>query len=397
MRNHARRAAPVLAVVALLALLPMALGSARPADTAVRRTAADAKPSTATGGPNVTPQRTLGPVATPAPAPTLPRTPPPTQPPTPGPTRSARPAPSPSRTMAPRPTRTPSPTARPTLVPRSPPPTAPSTAAPPFVLVGAGDIASCASNGDEATAALLDTIGGTVFTTGDNVYDNGTAAEFTNCYGPSWGRASIKARTRPVPGNHDYNTANGAGYFGYFGAAAGNPAKGYYAYDAGAWRAYVLNSNCAGIGGCAAGSPQEQWLRADLAANPRRCVVAMWHHSRYSSGGEHGSSAATQALYQALYDFNAELVLTGHDHDYERFAPQTATGTLDKARGLVQIVVGTGGKSHYAWGAVQPNSVVRNNDTYGVLRLALSATSWTFTFIPVAGKTFTDSGSGVCH
>ena len=265
------------------------------------------------------------------------------------------------------------------------------------MLVGAGDIASCSSTGDEATAALLDTIGGTVFTTGDNVYANGTAAEFTNCYGPSWGRPSIKGRTRPVPGNHDYNTANATGYFGYFGAAAGDPAKGYYAYNAGAWRVYVLNSNCEAIGGCDAGSPQERWLRADLVAKPRSCVVAMWLHPRFSSGGEHGSSTATQALYQALYDANADLILAGHEHDYERFAPMTATGTLDKARGIVEIVVGTGGRSHYAWGTIQPNSLVRNNDTYGVLRLALSATSWTFKFVPEAGKTFTDSGTGTCH
>lgn len=266
-----------------------------------------------------------------------------------------------------------------------------------FTLVGAGDIASCASNGDEATAALLMTISGTVFTTGDNVYSNGTATEFKDCYGPSWGQPSIKSRTRPVAGNHDYNTANATGYYGYFGAAAGDPTKGYYAYDAGTWRVYVLNSNCAAIGGCTAGSPQEQWLRADLAANPRSCAIAMWHHSRFSSGGEHGSSTATQALYQALYDFNAELVLTGHDHDYERFAPMTATGALDNARGIVQIVVGTGGKSHYAWGAIQPNSLVRNNDTYGVLRLTLSAGSYAFSFLPEAGKTFTDAGSGTCH
>src|SRR6185369_13633359 len=264
------------------------------------------------------------------------------------------------------------------------------------ILVGAGDIASCASTGDEATAAILVNTGGTVFTLGDNVYDNGTAAEFTSCYGPSWGQASIKDRTRPVPGNHDYNTAGATGYYGYFGTAAGDPAKGYYAYDAGTWRIYVLNSNCTIIA-CAAGSAQEQWLRADLAADPRACVAAMWHHPRFSSGSEHGSSTATQDLYQALYDFNADLVLTGHDHDYERFAPQTATGSLDNARGIVEMVVGTGGRSHYLFGTIQPNSLVRNSDTYGVLRLALAAGTWSFSFLHEAGKTFTDSGTGTCH
>ena len=262
--------------------------------------------------------------------------------------------------------------------------------------MGAGDIASCSASGDEATAALLDSIGGTVFTLGDNVYDNGTAAEFTNCYGPSWGQPGIFSRTRPVAGNHDYNTAGATGYYGYFGPAAGDPAKGYYAYDLGAWRVYVLNSNCTIIS-CAAGSAQEQWLRGDLAANPKACVVALWHHPRFSSGTSHGSSTTAQPLYQALYDNNAELVLSGHEHNYERFAPQTASGTLDNARGIVEFVVGTGGRSHYLFGTPLPNSLVRNSDTFGVLRLALSANSWTSDFIPVAGQTFRDSGSGTCH
>jgi hypothetical protein len=264
------------------------------------------------------------------------------------------------------------------------------------VLVGAGDIASCASTGDEATANLLDMIGGTVFTLGDNAYDNGTATEFTDCYGPSWGQVGIKSRTRPTSGNHDYNTAGAAGYYGYFGAAAGDPTKGYYAYDAGAWRIYVLNSNCTVVA-CAAGSTQEQWLRADLAANPHACVAAMWHHPRFSSGNTHGSSSTVQALYQALYDFNAELILAGHEHNYERFAPQTPTGALDNLRGIVEYVVGTGGRSHYGFGAPIPNSLVRDGVTSGVLRLALSANGWQFLFIPVAGQTFTDSGSGTCH
>jgi hypothetical protein len=297
----------------------------------------------------------------------------------------------PHKTRRPTPTSTLAPTIPPTAVPTAVP-TAPPTA----ILVGAGDIASCSSSGDEATAALLTSIPGTVYTLGDNVYDNGTTSEFNNCYGPSWGQASIKSRTRPVAGNHEYNTSGATGYYGYFGAAAGDPTKGYYAYDHGTWRVYVLNSNCAAIGGCGAGSAQEVWLRGDLTANPRDCVVAMWHHPRFSSGS-HGSSTATQALYQTLYDFNAELVLVGHDHHYERFGPQTATGVADAARGLVQIVVGTGGRSHYAVGTIRANSLVRNADTYGVLRLALSPGAWAFNFVPEAGRTFADSGSGTCH
>ncbi|HUQ43240.1 MAG TPA: metallophosphoesterase [Candidatus Limnocylindria bacterium] len=297
----------------------------------------------------------------------------------------------PRKTPKPAATPTQPPTAAPTILPTSVP-----TAPPPAVLVGAGDIASCSSSGDEATAAVLATVSGTVFTLGDNVYDNGTPTEYANCYGPSWGVASIKSRTKPVAGNHEYNTLNATGYYGYFGAAAGDPTKGYYAYDHGSWRVYVLNSNCASIGGCTAGSPQETWLRGDLTNNPRACVVAMWHHPLYSSG-EHGNSTATQALYQTLYDFNAELVLVGHDHDYERFAPQDANGNLDNGRGIVEMVVGTGGRSHYAFTTIRANSLVRNGTSYGVLRLALSNGSWASQFLPVAGQTFSDSGSGTCH
>jgi hypothetical protein len=264
------------------------------------------------------------------------------------------------------------------------------------VLVGAGDIADCSSSGDEATAALLEALPGTVFTLGDNAYETGGASEFASCYGPSWGRPSIRDRTRPAPGNHDYATRDARGYFEYFGAAAGDPAKGWYAYDHGAWRIYVLNSNCAAIGGCAAGSAQERWLRDDLAANSRHCVAAMWHHPRFSSG-EHGSSPLTEDLWRALHEAHAELVLAGHDHDYERFAPQTASGGADPDRGLIQFVVGTGGRSHYRFGTVRANSLVRNDDTYGLLWLELAAGSFTYEFIPVAGKTFTDAGSGTCR
>jgi hypothetical protein len=264
------------------------------------------------------------------------------------------------------------------------------------VLVGAGDIADCSSDGDEATAELLGVLDGTVFTLGDNVYENGTPDEFERCYGPSWGRPSIRNRTRPTPGDHEYNTPNATGYYGYFGHAAGDPATGYYAYDHGTWRIYVLNSNCAAIGGCAAGSVQERWLRQDLATNPRLCIAAMWHEPRFSSGF-HGSSAVTVDLWRALYDGNAELVLNGHDHHYERFAPQDPDGAADPDHGLVQFVVGTGGRFRRGVGPIEPNSVVTDTDTWGILRLSLADDSWTSEFIPVSGGTFTDRSSGTCH
>jgi hypothetical protein len=277
---------------------------------------------------------------------------------------------------------------------QTPPPSPPGPPTADPVLVGAGDIASCDSGGDEQTAALLDTIDGTVFTLGDNVYPNGTAKQFLQCYDPSWGRH--KARTRPVPGNHDYRTQGAAGYFGYFGAAAGDPRTGYYAYDLGAWRVYALNSNCGQIGGCGPGSAQEIWLKRDLAANARPCTAAMWHHPRYSSG-LHGDDTDMRHLWRVLYDAGADLVLAGHDHTYERFAPQNPEGKLDLERGIREFVVGTGGRSHYGFERIDRESQIRNNKDYGVLKLTLHASSYDWEFIPVAGGTFRDSGSGKCH
>ncbi len=259
------------------------------------------------------------------------------------------------------------------------------------MLVGAGDIADCASSGDEATADLLDSIDGTVFTLGDNAYERGTPSEFRRCYAPTWGRQL--ARTMPVPGNHEYETPGASGYFGYFGAAAGDPDRGYYAYDRGAWRIYALNANCADIGGCGAGSAQERWLRDDLVANPRACVLAMWHQPRFSSG-LHGNDASTQALWDALYHAGAELILNGHDHTYERFGPQSPSGKADPSNGIVEMVVGTGGRSHYDFRTIRANSLVRDNTSYGVLRVELADDGWSFEFVPVAGATFTDRGGG---
>jgi len=258
------------------------------------------------------------------------------------------------------------------------------------VFVGAGDIADCNGNGDEATANLLDNIPGTVFTIGDNAYPDGAASDFVNCYDPSWGRH--KARTFPVPGNHDYIMAGANAYFDYFGAVAGDRDKGYYSYDLGTWHIIALNSNLpVGVG-----SAQEQWLRADLAAHQVDCTLAYWHHPLFSSSSVHGSNAGMLPLWQALYDYGADVVLAGHDHTYERFAPQDPLGLADPLRGIREFVVGSGGRSHYGFGIPRPNSEVRNNDTYGVLKLTLHPDSYSWEFIPEEGKTFTDSGSAPC-
>lgn len=260
----------------------------------------------------------------------------------------------------------------------------------PVVLVGAGDIASCSSNDDEATAKLLDGIAGTVFTAGDNAYEDGSASDYANCYGPTWGRH--KSRTRPTIGNHEYNTAGAGGYFGYFGSVAGDPLAGYYSYDLGGWHIIVLNSNIL----MNAGSAQESWLRTDLANHPRKCTLAMWHHPRFSSG-QHGSSTASQPLWQALYEAGADVVVVGHDHLYERFAPQTSDGQVDAARGIREFVVGTGGAGLYPFSNPAANSQAKNNTTHGVLKLTLYGDRYDWKFIPVAGSSFTDAGSGNCH
>ena len=266
------------------------------------------------------------------------------------------------------------------------------------VFVGAGDIASCSSSGDEATANLLDGIAGTVYTLGDNVYDNGTADEFKNCYDPSWGRHL--ARTKPVPGNHEYNTPGAPGYYAYFGAAAGDPSKGYYSYDLGAWHIVALNSMCENVGGCGDTSDPSKmvgWLKQDLAANPSTCTLAYWHHPVFSSGSAHGNDPKMVPSWNALYAAGADVVLSGHDHDYERFAPQTSSGAPDPARGIREFVVGTGGRSHYSFGTIRANSQVRNPDTFGVLKLTLHPTSYDWQFVPEAGKSFSDSGTSNCH
>jgi PKD repeat protein len=259
-----------------------------------------------------------------------------------------------------------------------------------LIMVGAGDIASCNSDGDEATADLLDVTPGIVYTVGDNAYPDGTADQYTNCYHPTWGRQ--KARTRPIPGNHEYNTANANGYFGYFGAAAHDPNEGYYSYDVGEWHVIMINSEL----DISAGSPEEQWLRADLAAHSNQCTMAMWHEPRFTSSAGRVTLEYVKPLWDALYEAGADVIVNGHDHSYERFAPQTPDGVADATYGIRQFTVGTGGESHYGFGTPTANSQVRGS-SFGVLKLVLSPGSYAWEFIPVAGQSFTDNGGGNCH
>ena len=275
------------------------------------------------------------------------------------------------------------------------------------VVVAAGDIA-CGSGTpaglpcqQAATAALIGTIApDAVLALGDNQYENGTLANFNTYYRPTWG--VYKSIIWPAVGNHEYGTAGAAGYFDYFNGKevqsgrAGDRSKGYYSFTLGAWHLIAINSNCASIGGCEAGSPQEQWLRADLAASPATCTLAYWHHPLFSSGGE-GSSASMQPIWQALYDYGADLVLAGHDHDVERFAPQTATGTFDLARGIRSFVVGTGGKDLRAFATIRANSELRDKSSFGVLKLTLHADSYDWRFVPIPGDPLADAGTAECQ
>ncbi len=274
------------------------------------------------------------------------------------------------------------------------------------ILVGAGDIAKCGSRleGAEATAKLLDQLfsqeGGTqveavVFTAGDSAYPRGSAQDFRNCYQPTWGRH--KERTRPAVGNHEYKIKGARDYFDYFGKAAGERGKGYYSYDLGDWHIIVLNSSCKKVGGCDEDSPQHRWLVNDLRKHPRPCTAAYWHRPVFSSG-KHGGEKAMRPIFQTFYDYGVDVVLNGHEHNYERFAPQDAQGIRDNARGIRQFIVGTGGRELRALKKPkQPNTQVRDNTSYGVLKLTLHSNRYEWEFIPVAGDTFRDSGSNKCH
>lgn len=277
--------------------------------------------------------------------------------------------------------------------------TSPSTG--PFVVMGAGDIA-CeppslpfgSSCHEYATSELLASAD-LVLALGDIQYQDATLDKFLRSYDLSWGR--FKAKTRPAVGNHEYLTAGAAGYFDYFGSLAGERGKGYYSFDAGGWHFVALNSQCSAVGGCGPGSPQYEWLRADLAASTAACTAAYWHHPRFSAG-KYGNDPDYQPFWELLYADGAELALAGHDHSYQRYAPMTPDGRRNDARGIREFVVGTGGKNHYAVkSSTVPNREVAEGSTFGVLKLTLRADGYDWAFVPEAGATFRDAGSGVCH
>ncbi len=262
------------------------------------------------------------------------------------------------------------------------------------VLVGAGDIAICGSDGSEATAALLDEIPGTIFTAGDNSNEDGSQANYSQCFELSWGRH--KQRIFPAAGNHDLMTAQGAPYYAYFGKQAGEPGKGYYSYELGGWHILVLNSVCEYAGGCGEDSPQMVWLRQQLQKHSNLCTLAIWHYPLFTSGAR-GSNEVVRPFWQVLYEAGADVVINGHDHHYERFARMDASGQLDMVRGMRQFIVGTGGAGVRGIGEVAANSEVRILYTYGVLKLTLKSNGYLWEFIPQQGMGATDSGSGVCH
>jgi calcineurin-like phosphoesterase family protein len=269
------------------------------------------------------------------------------------------------------------------------------------VIVAAGDIADCSLEGDGATARLVEGIdGATVLTLGDHAYPDGTAEEFVGCYDPTWGQ--FKERTKPSPGNHDYETEGASAYFEYFGKAAGDPDEGYYSYELGEWHIVALNSNCGeGEVRCGPRSAQTAWLEEDLAANADegRCTLAYMHHPRFSSGVKHGSTANMEPLWEALYEGGAEVVLSAHEHNYERFAPQDPEGRADPEGGIREFVVGTGGKGLYPILDPLANSEVHNDETHGVLKLTLRPKGYEWRFVPPveSAEEFTDSGSDQCH
>jgi hypothetical protein len=291
----------------------------------------------------------------------------------------------------------PSPTARAsaTPVPTVPPPAgAAASDAPTFVLSGAGDIADCSLDAAQRTSDLLLEQPGWVFTAGDNAYEDGSATDYARCYGPTWGRV-LDRTILPAPGNHDWQTKGAAGYRDYFGARATPDGTTWYATTIGTWHIVVLDSDCGAVGGCGPDSPQGQWLKDDLEASRQACTLAIWHHPRWSSG-EHGNDREVGPFWDLLYARRADLVINGHDHDYERFGPQDPAGVFDRARGIREIVVGTGGAGLRDFTHGAGNAESRIAGTFGVLRLTLHPTGYDWAFLAVDGSV-KDSGSSGCH
>jgi hypothetical protein len=258
----------------------------------------------------------------------------------------------------------------------------------PATFLAAGDIGWCGLPGADLTARILDRVSGTVLALGDLAYPNGTFLDFARCYGPNWGRH--RDRTRPTPGNHDYDTLNGVAYYAFFEELAGAAGEGYFSYTAGGWHIISLNSNIA----MAPGSAQYGWLQQELS-HPSRCTLAYWHHPLFSSG-VNGDNPNTRPLWNLLYAAGAEVVLTAHDHVYERYVPQTPEGQPDRDRGMRQFIVGTGGGQLTSFAARRPNSAVTHVG-HGVLKLVLSPDRYEWDFIPVEGSSFTDAGFDMCH
>lgn len=277
------------------------------------------------------------------------------------------------------------------------------------VMIGVGDIASCNSNGDELTAAIVDSVlradsianvEDVVFTMGDNAYPNGSDQDFADCYTPSWGDSAKRLikKTRPTPGNHEHAVFGAAAYYEYFGKNAGEPKKGYYSYDHGEWHVVALNSEIVVNPRFtdADRSAQIDWLVADLKGSNKKCTVAYWHHPRFSSGW-HGSDRQIEPLWVALYEGGVDLVLNGHDHHYERFHPMAPGGVADSAKGIVQIVAGTGGgELRGLRGSFELNSAAQVQGQFGVVKLTLGAEGWRSAFLATNGAVY-DSNTGACH
>jgi hypothetical protein len=267
------------------------------------------------------------------------------------------------------------------------------------VVGAAGDIA-CASSTptssschQKATSDLLVGKGLTaVLALGDEQYEHGELSNFKAYYDPTWGR--VKSITHPIPGNHEYETSGASGYYTYFGSLAGNASKGYYSFNIGTWHIVALNSNCSAVS-CSTGSKQENWLKGDLAAHTNICTLAYFHHPRWSSGTP--GTSAVGSFITDLYNAGADLVLAGHAHHYERFAPQNPSGQVDNTKGLVEIVVGTGGRSLSGFGTTPAPNSLKRSMIFGVINLTLRSTSFVFKFVPEAGASFTDSGTVNCH
>ena len=277
-------------------------------------------------------------------------------------------------------------------------PSEPPLPLPAEVILVAGNIAKCSTTNDEATASLLDNLAGTVFVLGDNAFPDGSAEAYATCYEPSWGRH--KARTYAALGNHEYNTGAAAGSFDYFGARVGPRDLGYYSFDLGNWHVIVLNVNDFTVDSLVpfSGTDQDRWLEADLAANSKRCTLAMWHSPRFFSSDTPGwtSNLYVRPVWDRLYAAGVDLVVNGHQHHYERFPPLTPAGVRDDARGIREFNAGTGGESSAVPVAIAPQSEALT-DAFGVLKLTLDNGSYSWEFVPVVSGQFSDVGSGTCH